>query len=267
MLGKALHRGADAVIADLEDAVVYDRKGEARKMVAEWLSTVGADTTVEVWVRVNNHPEFLADDLAMLTGSAALTGVFVPKLEQTATLTYLDQSLVPTLAVVGMLESGKGILGAPGLAAGRRVARLAIGEADLCSELGIHPSPDESELLVYRMMLVAASAAAGLHPPIGPVSTEYRHPETVRDSTARLRRMGFGARFAIHPAQIEPIHAAFAPDPAEIERARRIIEAAATAAEAGHGVSVDQEGHMVDEAVVRGARRVIELADRGGSTR
>lgn len=266
MLAKALSRGADAVIIDFEDAVAHIRKEEARTIVAEWLSTVNVDAGNEVWVRVNNRPEFLADDLEALAGAGALTGVFVPKLVLKTTLDQLDRQLAAGLRVVGMLESGAGILGASGLATGPRLSGLAIGEADLCSELAIDPSPDEQELLCYRMMVVAASAAAGLDPPIGPVSTDFRNLDAVRESTARLRRMGFGARFAIHPGQIAPIHAAFTPSAEQVERATQLIEAATKAAGAGRGVFIDQEGRMIDDAVVRGARRVLELAKKGGFT-
>jgi citrate lyase subunit beta/citryl-CoA lyase len=267
MLAKALSRGADAVIIDFEDAVAHVRKEEARTLVAAWLSTVSGDAGSEVWVRVNSRPEFLADDLEALAGAAAaLTGVFVPKLEQAATLDQLNRQLASGLRVVCMLESAAGILGASGLATGPRVSGLAIGEADLCAELGIDPSPDEQELLCYRMIVVAASAAAGLDPPIGPVSTDFRDLDAVRESTVRLRRMGFGARFAIHPGQIAPIHAAFTPSAEQVERATRLIKAATDAAGAGQGVFIDQEGRMIDEAVLRGARRVLELADKGGFT-
>ncbi|WP_327085359.1 aldolase/citrate lyase family protein [Nonomuraea sp. NBC_01738] len=63
-LAKAMGRGADALIVDLEDAVPYAEKDAAREGVAAWLAglptgpagkgAVGAGPErVRVWVRVN----------------------------------------------------------------------------------------------------------------------------------------------------------------------------------------------------------------------
>jgi citrate lyase subunit beta/citryl-CoA lyase len=78
-------------------------------------------------------------------------------------------------------------------------------------------------------------------------------------STTALRRNGFGARQAIHPDQVGPINEAFTPTSDEVERARATL---AGADATGNGAWVDAEGRMVDEAVLRTARRTVALAER-----
>jgi citrate lyase subunit beta/citryl-CoA lyase len=247
MLAKTAARGADVAVADLEDAVPADRKETARLAVQLWLDTPPSRT--RRLVRVNNHSDLLEGDLAAATRA---DGIVFPKAEAEGLLADINR---PTVA---LLETAHGWGTAGDIAQLPHVLRLACGEADLCSELGIDPSPDERELLPFRMEVVRASVAAGLSPPIGPVVRAIRDQEELRVTSEALRRMGFGGRLAIHPAQVEGINAAFTPQPEEVALARRLLDGAAAS---GKGVFVDEEGRMVDEAVLRGARRVLELAD------
>jgi citrate lyase subunit beta / citryl-CoA lyase len=139
--------------------------------------------------------------------------------------------------------------------------RLAIGEADLASELGIEVSPgDEREMLSARTMLVLASAAAGLDPPMGPVSTDFRDLDALRASSEALRRLGFRGRSCIHPAQVPVVNDVFTPTPVQLARAQHLVERYDAALAEGAGVITDDNGKMIDEAVVRGARRIVAHA-------
>jgi citrate lyase subunit beta/citryl-CoA lyase len=108
-----------------------------------------------------------------------------------------------------------------------------------------------------RTDVVVASGGAGINPPIGPVETLFRDLETLRLSSAVLRRMGYGGRTAIHPSQIPVINEAFAPSPAEVAAARAVVEHYEAAQRHGAGVAVDEHGAMIDLAVVRRARRTL----------
>ena len=253
-LGKALDRAGDAIIVDLEDGVPPPRRDSARGIVAEWLATLSAPRP-ELWVRVNGGPR-LADDLAAVA-AGPVTGVVVPKATR-AELILADRALDGTaIRLVGLVETAAGLLEASQLAVSARVSHLAIGEADLAADLGM--SPDEREgLLPLRMQLVVASAAARLAPPTGPVDVNVRDLSGLAESSRSLRRIGFGARSAIHPDQVPVIEEAFTPSADEVSRARELI----AAWDGGTGVSAD--GRFVDEAVLRTARRVVELADRLG---
>ncbi len=72
-------------------------------------------------------------------------------------------------------------------------------------------------------MTVLASAAAGIHPPVGPVSPVTADPEALAESTDRVRRQGFVGRACIHPAQIPVVHAAFTPSARDVARAEDVL--------------------------------------------
>lgn len=250
MLAKALGRGADAAVIDLEDAVPRPEKDAARRTLADWLAESGASSTA-VYVRVNNDHELLADDLAAVAGSG-ITGVWIPKVEGTDLLEEV-RSLLPDVEIVALIESARGWQMAMTVAEHPATAQLAAGEADLVADLGVDPSPGEPELLPFRMDLVAASTAAGLPPPIGGVEVAIDDLEGLTESSVRLRRMGFGGRQVIHPSQIDPVNAAFTPTAEEVAWARGVLDQA----ERGDGVWRDEHGNMVDEAIVRRARRIV----------
>lgn len=266
--------GADALIADLEDGVAASAKDAARAAVTGFLRELsdrsGAQERPrppEVLVRVNSDGR-LGDDLSAVVAAGG-SAVYLPKADA-ASLRAVDLLLADlegdrrgSTAVVALVESARGVLDAEELAAHPRVRNLAIGEADLCAELGIDPSPDGRELWAVRSALVVASAAAGIDAPTGPVSTDFSDLDALRESTTALRRGGFGARSAIHPAQLPVINDVFTPTEDEVAEARRLVELFEASVARGDGACVDDRGRMVDEAVVRSARRVLGRAGHG----
>ena len=106
-----------------------------------------------------------------------------------------------------------------------------------------------------------ASAAAGIDAPTGPVFTDFRDADGLRRSTEALARLGFGSRPAIHPAQVGVINEALTPTPRQLAAARELIEAFEEALSAGAGAAAS-DGVMLDAAVVRQARRVLNRAQQ-----
>lgn len=265
-MAKAVTAGADGVICDLEDAVAPSKKAEARAGVAEFISH---DAPIDLLVRINWGAAGL-DDLRALVpnASSSFTAIYVPKVSTVDELAPIDDELTRlekacgrpkgSISIVALLETAQGILNAPSIANGSRVRRLAIGEADLGAELGVELSPgDEREMLTARAMVVLASSAAGIEPPVGPVSIDFRDLAALQKSSEALRRLGFRGRSCIHPAQVAVVNDVFTPTPAQIERAHRLVERYDSAVAGGDGVIVDDNGKMIDEAVVRSARRTI----------
>jgi citrate lyase subunit beta/citryl-CoA lyase len=254
-LAGAVTRGADAVIADLEDSVGRASKAAAREAVRAWLAALPGG---QLWVRVN--VSCLAEDLAAVV-RPGLAGVVLPKGEP-ALLAELDERLlelersrgVGRLAVLPLIENAAGLLALPGIAGHPRVHRLGLGEVDLAADLGIELAGDRAEMLPVRLQLVIASAAAGIARPVGPTSTAFRDVDAFREGAVALRRLGFRARTAIHPAQIPVIHEVFTPSADDIARARDLI---ARFEAADDGGALDADGRFIDQAVARGAYELL----------
>ncbi len=274
-LAKAASRGADALIVDLEDSVARAAKDQARQTTREWLAgqrpsgqRPGGQRPggpAQLWLRINRD---LADaDIDVV--SAAVTGLVVPKAEPAllavidGLLTRREQALgldAGRLAVQPLIETAAGLLEVAAVAGAPRVARLGIGEADLAAELGLRPGPAREELAPIRLQVVIASAARGIAAPVGPTATDFRDLDALRATSEALLRLGFRARTAIHPAQLPVINEVFTPSADEVERARRLVAALDEAERGGAGVTVAEDGTMLDVAVVRSAREVLARA-------
>jgi citrate lyase subunit beta/citryl-CoA lyase len=194
-----------------------------------------------------------------LRGHGALSGFVLAKaspedVEQAGHLVAGSSLLLSPL-----LETPAAVLEASRIAGSPAVHRMQIGEYDLCAEAGISPGEDESETAWVRSVVVMASAAAGLLPPIAPVSIEIRDGDAFRLSTERSRRQGFVGRACIHPRQVDIVNSVFTPGPEELESARVILDRFDGLA--GTAVMVDDNGRMVDEATIRSARQMLALAD------
>ena len=270
VLAKALGRGADALIVDLEDAVAPASKDAARTVVAEWLFGLpaAADNPVQVWIRINSGDMGHTDVRAVL--SPAVTGVVAAKTESAeelvalhAVLTAMEDKLelgAGSIGVVPLLESANAVLNALSIAKAPRVQRLQVGEADLRADIGVELGADGRELLYVRSQVVLISAAAGIDPPVGPVDTNFRDTEALAESTRAVKRMGYVGRACIHPAQAAIVNEVFTPTADEVAAAQDLIARFDAAMAAGDGVCLDAQGRMVDEAVVRQARRTLSLA-------
>ena len=248
--GKALAAGAGAVIVDLEDAVAPDAKDAARESLLHWLSRASA----QVLVRVNaaDTPWF-ADDLA-LCGHASVAGVVLPKAERRSDLAHASaiaagKRLYPLIESAAGYEAMRTIAGAPG------VERLVFGSIDFQVDLGI--GGDDDGLLVFRSQMVLASRLAHLRAPVDGVTVAIDDEAALAADAARARRLGFGAKLCIHPKQVAVVERAFAPSEAELDWARRVVDAAARAK--GGAFAID--GRMVDKPVMLRARAILDDAD------
>ncbi|WP_287965004.1 CoA ester lyase [Diaphorobacter sp.] len=255
-LPKALASGADLVIADWEDAVAPADKERARTALADALTALPAPQRARLLVRINSEgtPWFAADlqALAQLTAQG-LAGAVVPKAERAQTLQAVAQAAGPQAALVPLVESVAGLAAADALAAAPQVARLAFGHLDFQVDAGMACAEDEQELLPVRMALVLASRRAGLAAPIDGVTVDTRNPERMGRDAERARRMGFGGKLCIHPAQVPVLHAAFDPDEAAVTHAQRVRQALE---QAGGGVCV-LDGRMVDAPVLAQAEQTL----------
>ncbi|WP_051357141.1 HpcH/HpaI aldolase/citrate lyase family protein [Azorhizobium doebereinerae] len=234
--GKALAAGADAVIVDLEDAVATEAKAQARAAIAAHWPAEG-----RLLLRVNGSgTPFLADDLA-LARTLRLAGIVLPKAEQAQDVAAVEAA-VPGVPVIPLIESGLGLANARAIAAAPGVARLAFGSIDYCADLG--SAHTREALLMARSELVLASRLAGRAGPIDGVTTAVADAALAQDDAAYAAMLGFAGKLCIHPSQIAPVMAGFAPSADEIAWARRILDAMA---QGGGAVKVD--GAMVDAPV------------------
>ena len=245
-IAKALASGADAVIVDLEDAVAPAAKAAARAGLAAVLQSTGAP----VLLRINGaDSEWFAADLAVC-GLARVAGVVVAKAEDVAVLARVADA-APGRFVLPLVETALGFDAVRTLARCPGVQRLVFGSIDFQLDLGI--DGEGEELLLFRSQLVLASRLAGLGAPVDGVSTAIADPAQLRADTDRARRLGFGAKLCIHPAQVALVNEGFSPSSEKVAWAERVVAAAAAAG----GAAVQVDGRMVDKPVLLRAQALL----------
>ena len=265
---KAAASGADAIILDLEDSVSLANKDAARRAIADYLA--GAREIVTL-VRVNPLDGHLtAADVAAIM-AAGPDAIMLPKAEGAASIAQLDTimrsesgrdaSLPPILPIATETPTAIFTLGSY-REAKHRLLGLTWGAEDLPAAIGATTSREVDGRYtppyeIARAMTLFAAHAAGVAA-IDTVFPAIKDEAGLAACAARARRDGFTGMMAIHPAQVEPINAAFTPTADEVARAQAIVDAFA----ANPGVGVLQvDGKMVDAPHLKQAKHILALSD------
>ena len=244
---RAAASGADALILDLEDSVVASAKDRARAAVSEFLATPPA---LPVFVRINPLDGGTLDvDLNVVLPGHAF-GVVLPKAQGAGGLGALAAGLASTAlkilpivtetprALFRMDEYGGVTDRLIGLTWGAEDLSSGVGATTAREADGRYRPPYELARSLTLFAAHAASVAA-----IETVFPDLADADGLRAYAARGRQDGFTGMLALHPDQIAPIHAGFAPSAAEIAHARAIVAHFAAGGGAG---ALRLDGRMID---------------------
>lgn len=269
---KARQGAADALILDLEDSVVAEKKDEARALIGAMLQAPrGAQ---QLYVRVNalDTGRTLGDLAAVMP--AAPDGIVLPKSrggEDVRRLAlWLDafeaaSEFTPgaTRIMVVATETAGSIFGLGSYAGSSpRLAGLIWGAEDLAASLGATENRSDgiphSPYRLARDLCLMGAAAAGVAA-IDAVYTDLDNLAGLEQETRAARRDGFAGKTLIHPKHVDIVNAAFAPTPAEREWAEKIVAAFAANPDAG---TLRLDGKMIDRPHLRAAEKTLGLAPR-----
>jgi citrate lyase beta subunit len=266
-LAKGATLGADEVVLDLEDAVLPALKDEARAGVAQALAGGWAAESVAVRVNAIGTPWCHADLLALAASGRETVTAVLPKVEHADDLAFADRLLAGAEAAAGrttpvrlvaLIETAAGLAAAVEIArASERLDALVLGYADLAASLG---RPGGGNWRFAQESVLVAARAAGLQAIDGP-HLGTRDDDAFRAAALHARALGYDGKWAIHPAQIEPLRQTFTPSDEEVAGAREVLAALERAAADGAG-AVAADGQMLDEALALSARRVLARADQ-----
>jgi citrate lyase subunit beta/citryl-CoA lyase len=268
MINAGIHN-PDGIILDLEDAVAIDKKYEASFLVRNALRNLdfyGA----ERMVRINQIPRGL-DDLDFIVPHN-VNLILVPKCESADQLKKVNKRIEEIKAkhniegeiwLMPIIESALGVIRVFEIAsAAPNVVSLAIGLEDYTADLGVMRTFEGTESFFARAQIVNASRAAGIQP-IDSVFSDVGDLDGLRENVKRSKSLGFDGMGCIHPRQIRVIQESFAPEPDEIAKAKKIVNAFIEATEKGLGV-VSLGTKMIDPPVVKRAEHIIDVAIKTG---
>lgn len=256
---KAQGLPADAIIFDLEDAVAPDAKEAARDALAQALTQdYGRRARI---VRINGMAtQWGEDDARACAGALAdkADAVLIPKVDSAADLDRVA-ALIPDLPLWAMMETPLGMLNAAEIAAHPRLQGMVMGTNDLAKELNSRFRPDRLPMQSGLGLCLLAAKAYGKVIVDG-VFNAFKDDEGLRAECEQGRDMGFDGKTLIHPAQLAITNQVFAPADADIDLARRQIEAFEAATREGKGVAV-VDGKIVENLHVETARKTLALAE------
>lgn len=241
---------ADAVILDLEDAVLPDAKAAARG------NLIDAEIDPErVIVRVNAPgTDAFVSDLSTLAQTDFRT-VMVAKTEDPESLDVFDERF----SLIALCETARGVSAADRIAAHRRVAAMMWGAEDLVASLGGTSSRAANggyrDIARYARARVLLEAGAQGKAAIDAVHVAIDDVAGLEREATDAAASGFRATACIHPSQVAVIRSAYRPDAESLEWSRAVLDAA----ESERGV-FRFRGRMIDEPVLRHARAVVSRA-------
>ena len=246
-LEKAAGLAADMLIIDLEDAVPADRKADAR--AAMRAAVISGFSGKRVAVRINGaDSEDQAADIDAVAG-LAIDAVVLPKVDVIGDLASARGLGLPLLA---MIETPAAIYAARDIAADPAVAGLIAGLNDLAHELKLPGRIDRGAMSHAIQAIVLAARAGGVWCFDG-VYNAIDDAAGFAAEAAEGRRLGFDGKTLIHPSQVGPCNAAFAPTAREIAAAEALVAAAT-------GGAQRHDGRMIEDMHVAAAWALLERA-------
>ena len=266
-LEKAYSRNADAIVLDLEDSVPQREKTQTRQTIKMSVPLVGKGGG-DVLVRVNHTDELLREDVAAAIWPG-VSGIVLPKVEDAAEVQAIEkliaaleqQRSIPagTIKISILIESGAGYLNMNEIAkASPRIDSLTIGNEDFLSDLGIVANADTYHALLVPRMQLVITARAHKKLPMGLIGSlaNYSDADTFEQSAILAYQHGYLGASCINPRNVDTLNRCFSPDPAEIERAERLVAAFDAALARGKGATTF-EGKMIDYVHYERAKRML----------
>lgn len=282
----------DIILGNLEDAIKTDKKEAARQGLVQIARDADFGPT-QLWTRVNSlESPWILDDLTTLVTEVGdkIDVIMVPKVEGPEDIHYVDRLLAQLEARAGLdkpilinalLETASGVNNVEEIAAASpRMQGMSLGPADLAASRrmkttrvgGGHPGyvvrtdptgedinedrhSYQQDLWHYTMArMVDACTANDILPFWGPFG-DIRDTVACEDQFRNAFLLGCVGAWSLHPVQIDIAKRVFSPEPADVEHAKRVVEAMGD----GSG-AVMIDGKMEDDASVKQCQVMLDLA-------
>ena len=260
------------VTLDCEDGAGVGQERAHAHLVAQLARQAEPGARVAVRVHAADHPAF-AEDIATVVGQAGdrLCHIMLPKVESVEDVHAAQHALakagVPHLPLHALIESPAAVQQAFAIAALPNVQSLSFGLMDFVSAhagaiparaMGVQGQFSHPLVLRAKMEIAAACHASG-KVPAHCVVTEFQDTAALQGAVRQASQsLGYTRMWSIHPAQIRPIVAAFAPEQQEVEEAVAIL----VAAEGQSWAPTSYGGVLHDRASYRYYWQLLERAHR-----
>ena len=258
-MDKALNLDCDAVVLDLEDAVEVSKKEDSRQLVIRQIENNDYGPRVVV-VRVNDLGTKWGEQDVAAVANLPIQAILVPKVSEIRDISRmvdLLNRLGSELPIWIMVETPLAIININELARQPRVTALVMGTSDLVVDLCAEHLEERQNISYALQRSIIAARAFGKKILDG-VHLDFRDLDSLRNVCRLGKSMGFDGKTLIHPDQIPVANDAFSPSEAELDNAKRVIDAWRSAQTRGSGV-VEVDGTLVESLHVEEAKRLISF--------
>jgi|TARA_B100000214_G_C23957260_1_gene623488 citrate lyase subunit beta/citryl-CoA lyase len=258
-MDKALNLDCDAVVLDLEDAVEVSKKEDSRQLVIRQIENNDYGPRVVV-VRVNDLGTKWGEQDVAAVANLPIQAILVPKVSEIRDISRvvdLLNRLGSELPIWIMVETPLAIININELARQPRVTALVMGTSDLVVDLCAEHLEERQNISYALQRSIIAARAFGKKILDG-VHLDFRDLDSLRNVCRLGKSMGFDGKTLIHPDQIPVANDAFSPSEAELDKAKRVIDAWRSAQTRGSGV-VEVDGTLVESLHVEEAKRLISF--------
>lgn len=286
---KAAKGPADVIFIDLEDAVSFDKKAEARKATIDALNDIdwGRKTMA---VRVNSLDTEWAhrDIIDVASNCPRLDLILLPKVMSAFDVQFTDTLLTgieketrrqSRIGIELLIETTMGLLNVETIAASSdRLEAMIFGIGDYSISLqtfetligasnpdyAVLTDPDADGVRTTHWndhwhfasaRIANACRAYGLRPIDGPY-TNFGDPDGYKAAAKRSRALGFEGKWAIHPSQAPLANEIYSPTEAQVQWAMEITEEIKKAQAAGRGAFAIR-GQLIDLAHLKLAQNIL----------
>ncbi len=205
---------ADHIILDLEDSLRAEQKEEGLLLAGEVLQKYGKEKSI--YVRVNSNERMEPELKALCVFDFA--GFMIPKFENIEMFENIRE-YVSGKEIIALIETVKGVMEIPQIAASPYVHKLAFGAEDFCRDLGFEAA--EEATYFPRNQIVLYSSFYKKYALDG-VCLDVHNMDVFKESYKKTKRMGFHGKLLIHPNQVNAVRE-YNDDP-DVERLRYIVK-------------------------------------------
>ena len=188
---------ADYIILDLEDSLTEEQKEGGLALTSQILQQYGKDK--KLYVRINSGDR-MEVELKVLQ-AYDFAGFMIPKFEN-ASILEKSQNYLDGKEIIALIETVKGVIEIPQIAANPFVQKLAFGAEDFCQELGFEAGEEATYFARNQLVLYSSYYKKYV---LDGVCLDVHNMDVFKESYKKTKRMGFHGKLLIHPNQVKAV--------------------------------------------------------------
>ena len=209
-IDKAINSNASVIVPDLEDSVPDSEKQNGLDNILNLLKSKSYKDKILI-PRIDTSYLDIELQVRQIT-ELEPHGLIIPDVRNTQSvkdiIKYIDKNKLEKIIIIPLIESIDGISNLKSIIKDNEIRRIAFGKYDLGLSLSID-SEEADKLIDYiKLGFVYDSLSLSCHP-IDTPELNISNINLFKEKCVTSKSMGFKAKFAVHPSQLDIINDIF----------------------------------------------------------